>query len=205
MRRFSIVSVFTGCLYILLTPLGTSVAQGYGEALLNAISYKLIPQGAAYSVQALDNSDQSLELIRDFERILRNKGYAVHDDSPFVITFEIRNEMGSYKTRNKRAVLELDAHGGREGGEDAKMRFNLFDSNSGGVFNEGKGETTIMSKSQYRLDVSIDSRSNGKRHWQAWSVADLDRADGTELIRAMLPEVIDKIGHKVKSHIFEIQ
>ncbi len=204
MRRFSILSGLAVCLGLILSSAGTSLAQGYGEALMNAFSYRPLPQTTSFRVQPLDNSDQNLILKEEFERILRSKGFSISDDALLVITFETRDEMGAYKTRNKRAVLELDAHGGREGGEDARMRFNLFDSNSGGVFNRGKGETSVMTPSQYRLDVSIDNRTNGKRHWSAWAVADLSHTDGTSLVRGMIPEMIGNIGKTIKSHTFSL-
>ncbi|NQU59279.1 MAG: hypothetical protein HQ513_18775 [Rhodospirillales bacterium] len=204
MRRFFFFSACFIMLGLFLQPVGTSLAQGYGEGLMNAIAYKPLPQGVAFSVQPLDNSDQNMTLKKEFERILTAKGFSLSANAPLIITFETRNELGTYKTRNKRAILELDAHGGREGGEDAKMRFNLYDSSSGGVFNEGRGETSVMSPSQYRLDVSIDNRADGKRHWQAWSVANLDHSDSTTLIQAMIPEMVGNMGKKVTSFTFEL-
>jgi hypothetical protein len=204
MRRFSIFSKLGLCLGLLLTSVGISLAQGYGEALMNASSYRPVPMGSTLNVQPLDNSDQNMILKREFERILMARGYKISEDANLVITFETRDEIGAYSTRNKRAILELNARGGREGGEDARMRFNLFDSNSGGVFNQGKGETSVMTPSQYRIDVTVDSRDNGKRHWQAWAVANLDHSDGGVLVQAMIPEIVNKLGKTVKSHTFGI-
>lgn len=204
MRRFSISLAIAICFGLLTSSIGSSQAQGFGEGLMNAISYKALPEGAVFSVQPMDNSDQNMRVKQEFENLLRRKGYGVSDDAPLVISFETRDEIGGYTTRNKRAVLELQARGGREGGEDARMRFNLFDSNTGGMFNSGKGETTVMSPSQYRLDVSIDSRETGKRHWQAWTVANLEQSDSTLLILGMLPEMVGNIGKKIKSHIVEL-
>lgn len=204
MRRFSILSALAFAFALSFQTMAASFAQGRGEGLMNAISYKPLPQGTAYSVQALDNSDQNMILKKEFETILRSRGFAISSDAQLVITFETRDKLGGYTTRNRRAILELDAHGGREGGEDARMRLNLYDSNSGGLFNQGKGETSIMTPSQYRLEVSIDNRSNGKRHWQAWAVTNLDRSDGTTLIRAMIPQMVENMGKTVKSLTFEL-
>jgi len=204
MRRFSIISASIFTLALFLQSVGPSYAQGYGEALLNAISYKPMPKGTPFSVQPLDNSDQNIALKNEFERILKAKGYTLSPDAPLVITFETRDELGAYKTRNKRAILELDAHGGREGGENARMRLNLYDSSTGGIFNQGKGETSVMTPSQYRLEVSIDNRTNGKRHWQAWSVTNLDKSDGATLIRAMVPEMVGNMGKTVTSLTFDL-
>ncbi len=202
MRRLFIPSFLALCLGLFFSSSGALLAQDYGEALMNAFSYRPVPKDTTFHVRPLDNSDQNLALKKEFERILRTKGYSLSNDSELVISFETRDELGAYSTRNKRAVLELDAHGGREGGENARMRFNLFDSNTGGVFNQGKGETSIMTPSQYRLDVTIDNRSNGKRHWQAWAVANLDQTDGETLVKAMVPEIVGNMGKTVKSHTF---
>lgn len=205
MRRFTYLSALIIAIMTFLPPVGTAQAQSMGEGLMNALSYKSLPANAVFSVRPLDNSDQNLRLKQEFENALRAKGYGVSDDAALVINFETRDEIGSYSTRNKRSVLELQARGGREGGEDAKMRFNLYDSNSGGMLNTGKGETTIQSPSEYRLDVSIDDKSTGKRHWQAWTVAGLDRSDSTALYIGMIPEMVANMGERVKSHVFELR
>jgi hypothetical protein len=202
MRRFFFVLTCFVCLGIFVHPGKTVQAQGAGQGLMNAISYKALPKHTAFSVQPMDNSDQNMVLKEEFERLLKSKGFSISKDAPLVITFETCSEIGSYTTRNRRSVLELQAHGGREGGEDARMRFNLFDSNSGGIFNQGKGETSLRTPGQYRLDVSIDNRTNGKRHWQAWTTANHNRSSGGALILAMVPEMVRKLGEKVKSHVF---
>ena len=141
---------------------------------------------------------------KEFENLLISKGLSISKDAPLVITFEIRSEVGSYTTRNRRSVLELKARGGREGGENAGMRFNLFDSNSGGMFNQGKGKAALKIANQYRLDVSIVNRTNGKHHWQAWTTTNQDRSAGGALFLAMVPELVGKIGKKVKRHVFDL-
>ena len=51
--------------------------------------------------------------------------------------------MGAWSDAGKRTLLELTARGGDEGGEDAKARFNVFDSKRGGILNKGRGGTTV--------------------------------------------------------------
>ena len=204
MARYSIVLNILFCLGFLAHPNGTVQAQGVGQGLMNAISYKPLPQNTAFSVKPLDNSNQNIVLKEEFEQLLKRKGFSISKNSPLVITFETHSEIGSYTTRNRRSILALDARGGREGGEDARMRFNLFDSNTGGLLNQGKGETSLKTNSQYRLDVSIVNRANGKYHWQAWTTANQDRSAGGASILAMVPEMVNKIGEKVKSHVFDL-
>ena len=143
-------------------------------------------------------------LKRKFEHLLKSKGFSISKNAPLVISFDTSNELSSYTTRNRRSIIELDAHGGREGGENAQMRVNLFDSNSGGMFNVGKGETSLKTGGRHRLDVSVINRTNGKHHWQAWTTTSHDRSGGRALILAMVPEMVNKIGKKVTSQIFDL-
>jgi hypothetical protein len=204
MRRFEIFSIFVFALSFFIQPTSLSFAQGYGHGLLNAISYKPLPPDTTFSVRLLDNSDQNMQLKKEFEQALNGKGFSVHADAPLVITFETRDELGTFTTRNRRTILELNGHGGRSGGEDARMRFNLYDSNSGGILNQGKGETSVMTQSLFRLEISIDNRSNGKKHWQAWSVANIGQSNDTTLIKAMIPEIVGNMGKTITSQAFKI-
>ena len=204
MRNFGIFSIFVFAFSLFVPPTSLSFAQGYGQGLLNAISYKPFPQDATFSVQLLDNSDQNIQLKKEFEQALNDKGFSVHADAPLIITFETRDELGSFTTRKRRAILELNGHGGRSGGEDARMRFNLYDSDSGGILNKGKGETSVMTLSQFRLEVSIDNRSNGKKHWQAWSVANIGQSNDATLIKEMIPKIVGNMGKTITSLAFKI-
>jgi len=182
-----------------------SWAQEYDEGILNAVAYRTIPDGQPMRVVPIDNSDQNIALTAEFERQLTASGHTIHEDATLILTFETRDEIGAYKSRDRRAFVEMHARGGREGGEDAKMFFNLYDSNSGGVFNTGKGETSIITQSQYRMDVTIDDKSNGKRLWQAWAIADLGRSDGRTLTKSMVPVLVKNVGSTVKRQTFSLQ
>jgi hypothetical protein len=152
----------------------------------------------------MDDSSQNIILKQKFEHLLKTKGYSIRKNAPLLITFGTSNELSTYTSRNRRSILELDAHGGREGGENARMRFNLFDSNSGGMFNQGKGETSVRTNSQFRLDVSIVNRKNGKHHWQAWTTTNQGHTSGGDVILAMVPKMVSKIGERVTSQTFDL-
>ena len=92
------------------------LAQSSGEGLLNAVSYKSIPAGAAVTVRPLDNSDANLALQEDFERELRGRGFSVGPDAGLVLSFETRDIVGAYSAGIARHVVELSGGGGRGGG-----------------------------------------------------------------------------------------
>ena len=180
-------------------------AQGAGEGLLNAVAYKPLPAGGAITVRPLDNSDENLVLQQEFESALRAQGRTVAADAPLILTFEVRDTVGAWSTRDRRSIIELEGHGDGIGGDTHRARVNLYNSSRGGVFNEGRGSgTSIMTPSQYRLDATLDQRSNGRRLWQAWATADLGQSDSLDLTRAMVPVMVQSLGQTVKRQLFKV-
>ena len=169
---------------------------GAADARLNAVLFKAIPSGAAISVKPWDNSDDNMTLAHDFEAALRDHGYRVVKEGGLVLSFETRDILGTWDAGDRRNLVELDAHGGRTGGEDAKAMLNLYQSARGGVFNKGEPSRDVV-PSKYQINVTIDSKDDG-RLWQAQAVGELVRTDSLTLTRRMIPGLVDSIGKTVK-------
>lgn len=185
---------------------GPALAQIANEGLMNAVVYTPVPKGASVTVSPLDNSDDNMVLQKVFESELTAQGYKVVPDAPLVLSFETRDVVGAYTSRNARHVLELTGGGGRGGGEDAKARVNVFDSAAGGLLNPGRdtGDTHIVTPTQYRMDVTLERRDGGTRLWQAWALADLGQSNGLALTRAMVPVITRAIGQTVRQQPFAV-
>lgn len=179
---------------------GPAAAQG----LLNAVSYEAIPTGSAIAVSPLDNSDDNLVLQKQFETELRAAGYTIDGNAPLVLTFGVRDLVGAYLDPNARHVLELSGTSDAGADETARARVNVFDSAGGGLINTGSesGDTTIVTPTQYRIDATLDTRSSGRRLWQAWATANLGRSNGPALTKAMVPAITREIGRTVRQMPF---
>jgi hypothetical protein len=181
-----------------------AVAQYSEEGVLNAISYKAFPANQPIAVRPLDNSDDNLEIQAEFERILRANGYVVNRDAPLVLSFDTEDRIGAWSDGSRRTVLELEGHGGVIGRDSARARFNIFDSQRGGIVNERPGNTNIVTPSRYRLNVSVDETSSGERLWRGWATADLQQNSGAALTKAMVPVLVKNLGATVKSEPFDL-
>jgi hypothetical protein len=166
-----------------------------GQGTVNAVSYKQIPAGQSMAVRPWDNSDENLELAREFTKILVQRGFAVADDAPLVISFTTRDVLGYWSAGQRRHILEVEGHGGRTGGENARVRLNLY-SSQGGVLNKGKEPGNVV-PSKYMLEVTIDKR-RGERLWQGEATAALKHNDGFTLLRAMLPALLNHMDQTVR-------
>ena len=154
----------------------------------------------------MDNSDQNLVLQKDFERALRKKGYKVSKDAPLILTFETRDSGGSWSGGGPNNIVELSNNPDQTGVNAPRVRFNLFNSARGGLLNPARKERTrTVSPSLFRIDVTIDDKTNGKRLWQGWSSAELGLSTNRALRRAMIPTIIDGLGKTVKKQSFPLQ
>jgi len=192
-------------LILALTVLGNGVhAQVFGEGVLNAVSYRPMPVGSALRVQALDNSDDNLVLVEEVKQALRARGHTVSDDGSMILTVETRDEIGAWSTTDRRHVLEIQSQTNSHS-DETQVKLNLFDSNTGGILNEGTPGTSITTPSQYIVEFSIDDASNGKRLWQAWAAAELGQANSLDLMRGMIPSLSDALGKTITQETIQLQ
>ena len=184
---------------------GDGGASATAQAFVNSVSYQPLPARAVVTVRPLDNSDANLKLKTSIEEALRAKGFGVAKDSPLVLSFDTRDEVGAWSETGRRTILELRAEGGREGGEYAHAKVNVFDSASGGLLNEGRGGTSITTPSTYRIDATLDDRTSGRRLWQGWAVANLAHGERSDLDRAMIPVIVQNLGQTTTRQPFNLQ
>jgi len=192
----------TTALFLATTALSSALA---GDGQVNAVAFKDIQAGATITVSPLDNSDENLVIKQDFEKALRNAGFSVSDNSPLVLTFETRGELGSWGGQDRRSVVELTNQGSWNGGDDAMAKLNLFNSSRGGLINEGDQHQGEGTKSKYRLDVTLDDREAKRRVWQGWAVTEVSAADSHSLARSMVPFIAKAVGKTVRKEAFSIK
>ncbi len=169
-----------------------------GEGILSAVVYQPLPAGVAIAVRPLDNSDANLVLQKEFERQLRRRGHRVSPNGMLILTFETHNVVGSWSEPERRTIIELEGRNAVGDDDSTKARVNIYDSKRGGILNKGQGGPSVVTPSQFRLDVTIDSRQGCKRLWQGWTVANQGRTDGLMLTRAMVPALVGNLGKTVR-------
>jgi hypothetical protein len=195
MRSCPITSIKYLLAFLLVGLPLSSLPATAAEGTVNAVSYKQIPTSQPMAVRSWDNSDENLKLAKEFTAILIKQGFRVADDAPLVISFSTRDVLGYWSAGQRRHLLELEGHGGRTGGEKARVMLNLY-SSQGGVLNKGKEPGNVV-PSKYMLEVTLDRRK-GERLWQGEATAALLRTDGYSLLRAMLPALLNHMGQTVR-------
>lgn len=183
-----------------------AVAGVRADGLMNAVSYRPLPSGSAIFVRPMDNSDQNLTLQKDFELALRRKGYTISESANLILTFETRDAAGAWTGGGPNPYIELSDNHDQTGVNAPRVRFNLFNSSRGGLFNPDRTEITRMvTPSSFRIDATIDDKTNGKRLWQGWSTTDIGASGARNLTRAMVPVLVDVVGQTVRRKSFPLQ
>lgn len=181
------------------------LASAADAGSLNAVSYQPMPAATALQVRPLDDSDHNLLLKADFERELRAKGYAISKDAKLVFTFETRDTAGAWTGEGPNPFVELSNNPDQTGIEAPRVRFNLFNTQRGGILNPDRTEPTRMvTPSSFRIDVTIDSMTDGKRLWHGWGSIDIGADDPRERTRAMIPIMVEAIGKTIRQQSFQV-
>jgi len=188
------VALFIGILA--LTP--PARAQGVE---LNAVSYADIPRGEAITVETFDDAKEIVKLKKLFEEELRAEGYTVSDNARLILSFEARDESGKWTGGGPNRLIELRNSQNHTGDNAPDVRVSIFDSQRGGLLNPKRDKgITQVAPSEFRIDASIEDRSNGKRLWQGWSVTtDSIGAEDSARHRSMVKPIVENIGKTVRS------
>jgi hypothetical protein len=172
---------------------------------MNAVSYQPMPAGTALQVRPLDNSDHNLILKADFERALRAKGYTISTDAKVVFTFETMDTAGAWTGEGPNPFVELSNNPDQTGIEAPRVRFNLFNTQRGGILNPDRTEVTRMvTPSSFRIDVTIDGLTDGKRFWHGWGSIDIGAGDNREMTRAIVPVMVEGVGKTIRQQTFHV-
>ncbi|MGY9014555.1 MAG: hypothetical protein ACKVG9_04585 [Rhodospirillales bacterium] len=199
MRYFTIVLGMLGLFYT-----GTANAQTKGYGTLNAVSYSPLKVEDSIAVETYDNSADNLKLKELFEAELRKVGYTVSDNAKIALSFEGRDQAGAWVQPGDRTYIELHNNPERDGSKEPKVLLNLYNSARGGVFNKGDGNREVTPR-KYRLDTTIDDKTNGRRIWHAWSVKNVGASDSAALAASMIPLLVKSLGKAVQGQAFEIK
>lgn len=205
MRRTSPIA-FVIALVLAVTPARAQDAAPAdpenADGVVNAAALRPVPPGASISVRPWDDSPDNLKLAREIEDQLRQRGHALTTNPQIVLSFSVSDQPGRWGAGSRRQMIEL--HGTQGAGEEDRMRaqLNLYSSEKGGVFNEGRPETT--ERSVYTLEMTVDGR-DGQRLWQGEASARLGRTEGGQLVKLMIPPLLDALGKTVRNQPFGLK
>jgi len=206
MVRFG--SALAGCAVLMMVHAGMAMAQESPKGVLNAVSFKPLPAGAPILVRPFDDTDENLVIKKDIEAALTARGYTLGTDPKgIVLSFESRSQPGYWTSTSQRKFIELQGTAGTGTRAEKNTRgiVNLYDSQKGAVLNKGSHSVVTPAATLYRLDVTIDDKTDGKSLWRAWAVANLAEANEVTLAKAMVPAIVDSIGKGAKEQTFKLR
>lgn len=169
------------------------------DIALNAVSYFDLPQSEAVTVETFDDSDATMVLQTRFIDELRAQGYTVTDNARLILSFVTRDTTGTWSGGGPNRLIEFKNSDDHTGTEAPDVRLNIYDNRRGGILNPKRDAgITEVAPSQYRIEAALEDRSNGRRLWEGWSVADIGASDNPEIHAAMVKPIISSIGKTVR-------
>ncbi|NQV84203.1 MAG: hypothetical protein HQ494_10330 [Rhodospirillales bacterium] len=192
-------------LAVVLSLVASGASTLRAEGIISAVSFLPMPAGSAIFVRPMDNSNHNLSLQKAFEDALKNKGYSIKNDATLILTFETQDDTGAWAGGGENRYVELSNNSDQSGTNAPRVRFNLFNSARGGLLNPDRKESThTVTPSSFRIDVTVDDKSNGKRMWEGWSSAGIGVGNSQETSHKMIPALVDGLGQTIRQETFPI-
>ena len=180
---------------VMVTP---ALADVTGQASLNAVAFQPMPKDQAIEVRVLDNSDENLAVMRELEAALRQRGAGLGaGEAPLLLTIDTSDSVGAWTSPGDTDRIRMMDDRGR-----------LFPQGELDISRQARlplPGTTVVTPAQYRLGLTLDSRSSGARLWQGWAIADLSQGEPSELAAAMVPKLADSLGRTVREEVFDLR
>jgi hypothetical protein len=169
------------------------------DIVLNAVSYADMPLGRTVAVEILDDSQKNLDLKKQFEDELKAAGFTLDSGARLIMTIETRDESGSWSGGGSTSLIDLANSDNHTGTDAPDVRVRIFDTQRGGILNQKREYgVTEVSPSQFRINASLEDRTNGRRIWEGWSIVNIDGTDDPALQRAMVTPIVKNIGNTVR-------
>lgn len=183
------------CTLVMSALMSTTPVRAEGIEV-HGVSFAELPKNTDITVETFDDAKENQDLKKLFEDELRSAGYTVKDNARLILSFETRDTSGKWSGGGPNRLIEMRNTDNHTGKDAPEVRLNIFDSQRGGILNPKRDQGIIqVAPGEFRIDVAIEDRTNGRRLWQAWSsTTDNAGAEDTAFHRSMVQPIIEKIG-----------
>jgi len=168
------------------------------DGFVQTRAYKELPPNQVIDVQPWDNSAQNLKIAEKIKQELKVLGLTVGAPAALLLSFEVKDQPGHFAVSRERHILELQAQSGDKDSDDAKVRLNLFSSETGGVFGNRASNDRVV-RSKYAIEATLDAEGVG-RIWQGSAWSSLEGGSPERLIESLVPLLLENFGKTSKKH-----
>jgi len=191
-------SILTASAFAICAFVGASVAHASGITL-NAVSYFDLPKNEPVTVEIFDDAKENIVLKERFEEELRDQGYTLSPDARLILSFETRDTSGKWSGGGPNRLIEMRNSENHTGKDAPEVVVSIYNNQRGGVLNPKRDPgINQVAPSEFRIDASIEDRTNGRRLWQGWTITASVGAEDASIRRSMVKPIVANIGNTVR-------
>lgn len=169
-------------------------AGGTIEARVSAVAFAPMDGVREIEVRLYDDSDANKALKTAIENRLTGAGYILGGNAPVILSFERSSTVGNGNVPPEAPQSLITMKGGTNSKDEYSASLNLLKIKTG-----EEGSPGASYGGAVRLEVAISSRSNGRRLWQGWAVADSTGRESADIAAALIEPLVGAIGKTVRA------
>lgn len=160
-----------------------------GDLKLTAVGYAVIPEGAAFRLQAMEDTELNQHVLRLLATELHARNYEVRTEAPFVVTIDTEPAWVARPARGDLGEFDIDS------GLELEFMVNLWSTTERSLLG-GAEKATAIDK-DYRLGLSIHDVEHGHYVWIG-EVVDLREGQNPFIAgQVMVSTLLDAMGETV--------
>ncbi len=177
-------------------------ATGESAGQVTAFACEALPSPLRVEVEAADGSPQSDRLRRVVVRSLAARQAVVTPGAPLRLSLYVdsRREAAIRKGRDLGQFSR-----GNSNDERTQFRINLWSNRRDSVIGGRRDRVLAPAVDELRVEITLDSLSDGRCVWQGEAVHSLDGRDEQLAAEQLIPLLIDRLGRSASAEPIELE
>ena len=177
-------------------------ATGGPAGQVTAFACEALPSPLRVEVEAADGSPQSDRLRRVVVRSLAARRAVVAPGAPLRLSLYVdsRREAAIRKGRDLGQFSR-----GNASDERTRFRINLWSNRRDSVIGGRRDRVLAPAVDELRVEITLDSLSDGRCVWQGEAVLSLDGRDEQLAAEQLIPLLIDRLGRSASAEPIELE
>lgn len=182
----------------IIAPAWAQAGGANGLGVLQAVSYREVPDPLSLSVILFDDSKLDLRIRDEMLAALQRANHDLGDNPLFELEV-------SSAARSGRFVADGPSLGRLSSDpEDTRLEMNIWSSSQdsilGGRYSEREGRTF----SSFEIEAVLRERSLGEVVWEGHAIVETDRGRAEPYVPQMVESLVRSLGHTVRERTFPV-
>jgi len=173
-------------------------AQTAGLGVVQAVSYREVPNPLSLSIILFDDSNLDLEIRDQMVAALERAKHSVGDDSLFELELSSEVRSGRFVTGGP-SLGRLSSNN-----DNTRLEMNIWSSSQDSILGGRNSERSRRLFTSFEIEATLRERSLGEVVWEGHAIVETDRGQADPYVPRMVESLVQSLGRTVRDGTFPV-